>query len=64
MPLPIKGALLGGPGRNYDITPDGKHFIVVLPDSSTSGDTKPGPAQQITVVLNWFDELKQRVPVH
>jgi hypothetical protein len=26
-PIPIPGARLGGNGRNYDITPDGKHFI-------------------------------------
>jgi hypothetical protein len=23
-----------------------------------------GPRQKINIVLNWFEELKQRVPVH
>jgi Tol biopolymer transport system component len=45
--------------RDYDILPDGRLLGVVLP-----GQTPSGPAtQQIQVVLNWFEELKQRVPV-
>jgi Tol biopolymer transport system component len=45
--------------RPYDITPDGKQLIGVI----TAGQNKTGsPAQpQIHVVLNWFEELKQRV---
>ena len=42
---------------NYDVTPDGQRFVMIqggAPDSSVS---------QIHVVLNWFEELKQRVPV-
>jgi WD40-like Beta Propeller Repeat len=27
VPIPITGAILGGAGTNYDITPDGKHFV-------------------------------------
>jgi serine/threonine-protein kinase len=49
----------GGPGRGYDITPDGK-FVAVLPAKDPSG----GPEVQINIVLNWFEELKQRVPAH
>jgi serine/threonine-protein kinase len=40
-------------GRNYDITPDGKHLVMIA-GTSTAGN-------EITVVLNWFDELKQRL---
>jgi hypothetical protein len=48
--------------RPYDITPDGKQFILmVLRDPAESPDRT---TQQINVVLNWFEELKQRVPVH
>ena len=36
----------------YDVAPDGR-FLVVEDRSTT----------QFTVVLNWFEELKQRVPV-
>ena len=52
-----------GPGfeRNYDITLDGKRFlgVVAAGQSSTSGAPT---APQIRVVLNWFEELKARVP--
>jgi serine/threonine protein kinase len=59
--LPIAGTLhdRNGP-RNYDITPDGKQFVVVMPVSQTETNQ---PSAQINVVLNWLDELKQRVPV-
>ncbi len=43
-------------GANYDVTPDGQRFVMIqagAPDSA---------ATQINVVLNWFEELKQRVP--
>jgi hypothetical protein len=61
-PIPLPGAILGGQGRNYDITPDGKHFLVVIPAPDSSGEARRTP-QQINVVLNWFTELQQRVPV-
>jgi serine/threonine-protein kinase len=48
--------------RNYDILPDGKHFIgVIPPDRMQSGDA-PRSAQQIQIVLNWIEELQRRVP--
>jgi eukaryotic-like serine/threonine-protein kinase len=60
--LPIDMVQLQVSGiRNYDITPDGKQFIALLPPQLSSGAARP--AQQIQVVLNWFEELKQRVPV-
>jgi hypothetical protein len=46
--------------RNSDIMPDGQRFIAVIP-ASTSQIGAP-PAAQLNVVLNWFEELKQRVP--
>jgi serine/threonine-protein kinase len=46
--------------RNYDITLDGKRFLGVV----AAGQTASGApaASQIQVVLNWFEELKARVP--
>lgn len=41
---------------NYDVTPDGQRFIMIK-----SGE-KPATVSRINVVLNWFEELKQRVP--
>jgi hypothetical protein len=46
-----------GTPRQFDITPDGKQFIVIMPPGAS---TDPRQAQQIQVVLNWFEELKQR----
>ena len=60
-PLPIDGTLQIHPERNYDITPDGKQFLVLL--TAPVADSDDRPPLQINVVLNWFEELKQRVPV-
>jgi hypothetical protein len=38
----------------YDVTPDGQRFLL----AKTAGQ---GP-QEINIVLNWFEELKQKVP--
>jgi serine/threonine-protein kinase len=48
-----------GPGtpRNIDIAPDGQHFIAAV-----RRDVAPVGASQVQVVLNWTEELKQRVP--
>ena len=60
-PVPIpKGGLIGsnnGP-RNYDILPDGR-FLGVVP----AGQGQVASAPQIQVLLNWFEDLKQRVPL-
>ena len=43
--------------RQYDLAPDGERFLMV----SRPGDASRG--RQINVVLNWFTELTERVPV-
>ena len=59
--LPITGALNPVPGlRNYDVTKDGR-FLVVLPAPGNAGGQSS--AAQINVILNWLEELKQRVPL-
>jgi hypothetical protein len=47
---------VGYGSANYDITKDGRRFIMIRPKA------QPIPTQ-IHVVLNWFEELKQRAPV-
>jgi Tol biopolymer transport system component len=59
MPLPIAG-LMGSGARIYDLSPDGKSFVFTV--ASSSGHD-PANDAQIHVVLNWFEELKRRVPV-
>jgi eukaryotic-like serine/threonine-protein kinase len=48
-------------GRAFDISPDGKRFIIVSPEDSQAAAAQ-SPVQ-INVVLNWLDELNARVPV-
>ncbi len=47
---------VGTPGqRDYDLTPDGQRFLMV----KRGEESIP---TQINVVLNWAEELKQKVP--
>jgi serine/threonine-protein kinase len=42
---------------NYDISPNGQQFLML------KGSEQPGAAPtQINVVMNWTEELKQKVP--
>jgi serine/threonine-protein kinase len=50
-----------GDRNPWDISPDGKRFLMMK--ESTSDTSKgPVPRPQINIVLNWTEELKQRVP--
>jgi Tol biopolymer transport system component len=42
---------------NYDVSPDGQRFLMLKPSESAES-----ARTQINVVLNWFEELKQKVP--
>ena len=57
-PLPIEGVVQRESGRPYDVTPDGKQFLVMLQSLEPASSDRP----QINVVLNWFQDLKQRAP--
>ena len=46
-------------GRSYDVSPDGKRFLTI---KEASGDRKSTGAPPMVLVLNWTEELKQRVP--
>jgi serine/threonine protein kinase len=41
-----------------DVTPDGRRFLMLRASEQPSP-----PVTHINVVLNWFEELKRRVPV-
>ena len=45
---------------SWDISPDGKRFLMMKESSPASAGEGP---RKINIVLNWFEELKQRVPV-
>jgi hypothetical protein len=48
---------LGG-NYPYDLAPDGKRLAVVL----NPGRTQVRSTDSVTVLLNFFDELRRRVP--
>ena len=48
-------------GRTYDVSPDGRRFLLIKNDG---GRNSPAPRSSIFVVLNWFEELKQKVPAN
>ena len=47
----------GSPGRTYDVSPDGKRFLMIKEGREANG-TPPS----IVVVQNWTEELKRLVP--
>jgi hypothetical protein len=47
-------AWAGGNSHSYDVTPDGSRFLMV----KTPPESAP---RQVYIVLNWLEEMKQRV---
>jgi serine/threonine-protein kinase len=45
------------PTTNYDVSSDGQRFLMIKPS-----EQEQAAPTQINVVLNWFEELKQKVP--
>jgi eukaryotic-like serine/threonine-protein kinase len=57
----FKGEYLVGPGgRTYDVSPDGRRFLMIKPAPFAPAQT--GPPPRIIVVENWDQELKRLVP--
>jgi serine/threonine-protein kinase len=42
---------------DYDVAPDGKRFLMLKPSTATADST------ELHVILNWFDDLRRRVPL-
>ena len=58
---------VGGPngalGRAWDVDSKNDRFLMIaMPNAETAGT--PAAQQEIDVVENWLEELKQRVPKH
>ncbi len=51
--------LVGQYGRSYDISPDGKRFVMI----KRRGSGEVASAASVTVVLNWVEELKRLLPL-
>jgi serine/threonine protein kinase/Tol biopolymer transport system component len=48
--------------REMDVHPDGQRFLLLTGDSSQT-DTGVSSSSSLNVVLNWFNELTERVPI-
>ena len=46
-------------GRDYDVSPDGRRFLVLRPADNVEPKANP---PQLNVVLNWGEELKRLAP--
>ena len=51
----FEGSYINTPGPSYDISPDGKRFLMLRPPGDAAPDL------QLNVVLGWFEELKRLV---
>jgi hypothetical protein len=47
--------------RLHDEAPDGRFLMMRRPGSGASTEAEPADSQ-ITVIINWFEELQERVP--
>jgi serine/threonine-protein kinase len=59
----FRGTFIGprlGEGTPWALSPGGKRFLMIKPPA-TAPSADGGP-RKINIVLNWFEDLKQRVP--
>jgi serine/threonine protein kinase len=61
LPFPAPLDRVSGDVRDYDVMPDGR-FIFTMRAGDETGRSGTNFAPQIRIVLNWLEELKQRVP--
>jgi Tol biopolymer transport system component len=59
--LPLRNIRVFFGHRDYDVSIDGNRLLVVLPENGAEGQ-RAAPPPEINVVLNWFEELRSRVP--
>jgi eukaryotic-like serine/threonine-protein kinase len=56
----FQGTYIGANSTLWDISRDGKRFLMMKEGASTTAGETP---RKINIVLNWLEELKQRVPM-
>jgi hypothetical protein len=47
--------------RDFDVTSEGRLLLPTVGDDRAATTSAAGP--QLRVVLNWFEELRQRAPI-
>ena len=58
-PASVTGDRVASEPRAWDILPDGRFIGITSTPEDAARDSSP----EMRLVLNWFEELKQRVPV-
>jgi serine/threonine protein kinase len=48
---------------SWDVSRDGKRFLMIKETGSTNQLVRAAIPRKINIVLNWFEELKQPVPI-
>lgn len=64
LPARVTGDRTSTQMRVYDILPDGRFVGIVPPSELGTRGPVTVAAPEFRIVLNWFDELKARVPVN
>jgi Tol biopolymer transport system component len=59
---PVWSFSMGSAGISWDNHPDGKRFLMIKPAEATEDDSTQGKPRKFNVVVNWFEELKERIP--
>jgi hypothetical protein len=49
--------------EEWDVSHDGKRFLMVKPLAPANAASIATGPRKINIVINWFEELKQRVPL-
>jgi len=60
---PVLTGIFGVTEISWDIHPDDKRFLMIKPPASPDDESAASDPHKINIVLNWFEELKDRVPV-
>ncbi len=51
-------------GRHHDVSSDGQRMLAIMrPALSDTGGTETAGFSQLNLILDWFEELTERVPV-
>jgi hypothetical protein len=59
-PIGVKNIVTNRERGGFDVMPDGRSFVVLMPQSTVEPGTVASAPFMVT--LNWFEELKARVP--
>ena len=49
--------------NSWDIDPNGNRFLMIKPGQTADGESASETPRKINVILNWFEELKEKAPV-